>query len=409
MNIEYINTGELQGYEANTRTHSPEQVEQLANSITEFGFTNPVLIDGERQIIAGHGRLAAAKKLSMDQIPCIVLDHLTEDQRRAYVIADNKLALNAGWDEDLLKIELNALGSLGFDLTIIGFNAEELDDLVIEEDIDSFLTDEDDVPEVPVDPISKLGDIWLLGKHRLMCGDSTSQSDVDLLMDLNQADMVFTDPPWNVNYGASAHPDYKERTILNDFMGTEDFKNFMDQTFQQMASHSKKGAPTYVVMSAQEWGNMMLTLAMNEYHWSSTIIWNKSSLVLSRKDYHTQYEPIWYGWLSGEARLCPLEDRKQSDVWNFDKPSKSELHPTTKPVELVERAINNSSKKNNYVLDLFGGSGSTLIACEKTSRKNMSMELDPKYCDVIVQRWQDFTGEKAVHIDGTEFNNKEKT
>ena len=191
-------------------------------------------------------------------------------------------------------------------------------------------------------------------------------------------------------------------------MGTEDFKNFMDQTFQQMALHSKKGAPTYVVMSAQEWGNMMLTLAMNDYHWSSTVIWSKSSLVLSRKDYHTQYEPIWYGWLSGEARLCPLEDRKQSDVWNFDKPSRSELHPTTKPVELVERAINNSSKKNNYVLDLFGGSGSTLIACEKSVRKNMSMELDPKYCDVIVQRWQDFTGEKAVHIDGTEFNNKEK-
>ena len=408
MNIEYIKTGELQGYEANTRTHSPEQVEQLANSITEFGFTNPVLIDGERQIIAGHGRLAAAKKLSMDEIPCIVLDHLTEDQRRAYVIADNKLALNAGWDEDLLKIELNALESLGFDLTIIGFNAEELDDLVLEEDIDAFLTDEDEVPEVPDDPISKLGDIWLLGKHRLMCGDSTSQSDVDLLMDLNEADMVFTDPPWNVNYGANTHPDYKERTILNDFMGTEDFKNFMDQTFQQMALHSKKGAPTYVVMSAQEWGNMMLTLAMNDYHWSSTVIWSKSSLVLSRKDYHTQYEPIWYGWLSGEARLCPLEDRKQSDVWNFDKPSRSELHPTTKPVELVERAINNSSKKNNYVLDLFGGSGSTLIACEKSVRKNMSMELDPKYCDVIVQRWQDFTGEKAVHIDGTEFNNKEK-
>tara|TARA_B100000768_G_scaffold93345_1_gene87302 strand:+ start:59 stop:1279 length:1221 start_codon:yes stop_codon:yes gene_type:complete len=405
MNIEYINTQELQGYENNTRTHSPEQVEQLSNSITEFGFTNPLLIDGERQIIAGHGRLLAAQKLQMETVPCIILDHLTDTQRRAYVIADNKLALNAGWDEELLKIELSALENLGFDLPTIGFNAEELDDLVLDSDIDSFLTDEDDVPDLPDDPISKLGDIWVLGKHRLMCGDSTNQSDVDDLMDTELADMVFTDPPWNVNYGAeSADGKYKERTILNDFMGTDDFKNFMDSTFKQMASHSKKGAMTYVVMSAQEWGNMMLTLTMNDYHWSSTIIWNKSSLVLSRKDYHTQYEPIYYGWLSGASRIHPLEDRKQSDVWNFDKPSKSELHPTTKPVELVERAITNSSNKNNYVLDLFGGSGSTLIACEKTARRNFSMELDPKYCDVIVKRWQDFTGEKAVHINGGDFD-----
>jgi DNA modification methylase len=188
-------------------------------------------------------------------------------------------------------------------------------------------------------------------------------------------------------------------------MGTEDFKEFMDSTFKQMNAHSKKGCPTYVVMSAQEWGNMMLTLAMNEYHWSSTIIWNKSSLVLSRKDYHTKYEPIWYGWLEGESRLCPLEDRKQSDVWDIDRPSRSELHPTTKPVELVERAIFNSSKRDNVVLDLFGGSGSTMIACEKANRKNMSMELDPKYVDVIIKRWQDYTDKEAVlESTGEKFN-----
>jgi DNA modification methylase len=407
MNIEYINTEELQGYEKNTRTHSDEQVDQLVNSINEFGFTNPLLIDGERQIIAGHGRLAAAKKIPMEKIPCIVLDHLTDDQRRAYVIADNKLALNAGWDEDLLKLELGALDLLGFDLSLIGFDPDELSDLVIDENIITGLTDEDDVPDLVDDPLTKLGDIWVLGDHRLMCGDSTKEEDVGQLMNEQSADMVFTDPPWNVNYGAvdDSNPQgYKPRTILNDFMGTEEFKNFMDSVFKQMAAHSKTGCPTYVVMSAQEWGNMMLTLSINDYHWSSTIIWNKSSLVLSRKDYHTKYEPIWYGWLSGEARLCPLKDRKQSDVWDIDRPSRSELHPTTKPVELVERAIRNSSRANNYVLDLFGGSGSTLIACEKSARKNMSMELDPKYCDVIIKRWQGFTGKQAVHVNGGVFD-----
>lgn len=236
-------------------------------------------------------------------------------------------------------------------------------------------------------------------QHRLLCGDSTKSEDVQRLMDGQLADLVWTDPPWNVNYGAVEKDNaqgYKPRTILNDFMGTEDFKAFMMSVFSCMNAASKEGCMTYVVMSGQEWGNLMLTLAANDYHWSSTIIWNKDRLVLSRKDYHTKYEPLWYGWKEGQSRVCPLEDRKQSDVWDIPRPSTSELHPTTKPVELVERAILNSSRRGNTVLDLFVGSGTTLIACEKTGRICYGMELDPIYCDVIVQRWEEFTGKKAI-------------
>jgi DNA modification methylase len=237
------------------------------------------------------------------------------------------------------------------------------------------------------------------GAHVLLCGDSTKKEDVERLMNGAKADMVFTDPPWNVNYGAVEKGNaqgYKPRTILNDYMGTDEFRLFMESAFARMNEASVPGAMTYVVMSAQEWGNMMLALAINDYHWSSTIIWNKDRLVLSRKDYHTKYEPLWYGWKDGESRVCPLEDRKQSDVWDIPRPSSSELHPTTKPVELVERAILNSSRPGSTVLDLFLGSGTTLIACEKTGRTCYGMELDPIYADVIVKRWQEFTGKKAV-------------
>ena len=256
----------------------------------------------------------------------------------------------------------------------------------------------DEPVEVQEQAISAHGDIWLLGKHRLMCGDSTKQECVSILMDGDKADMAFTDPPWNVNYGAvrEGNPQgWKPRTILNDFMGTEDFKEFMYKAFSCLNFAQKDGAMTYVVMSAQEWGNMMLTLAQNEFHWSSTIIWNKDSLVLSRKDYHTKYEPIWYGWKEG-SRLCPLEDRKQSDVWDIDRPKKSEEHPTMKPVELVARAITNSSQQGDIVIDLFGGSGTTLIASEETGRSCRMMELDPRYVDVIVKRYIGVTAKTDV-------------
>lgn len=317
---------------------------------------------------------------------------MTEEQKRKYRLLDNKTNELAEWDIDLLKGELDGLDFLDFDF---GF------DIGIESEPQAIV--EDDAPEVDEEnePITKLGDIWQLGEHRLMCGDSTDEKCVTALMDGKLAEMAFTDPPWNVNYGAVKEDNaqgYKPRTILNDFMGTEDFKNFMHKAFHCLNIASKDGAMTYVVMSAQEWGNMMLTLAMNDYHWSSTIIWNKDRLVLSRKDYHTKYEPIWYGWKDG-SRLCPLKDRKQSDVWDIPRPQKSEEHPTMKPVELVARAITNSSKKGNIVLDLFGGSGTTLIASEQTGRQCRMMELDAKYCDVIVKRWETLTGKKAKKIN----------
>lgn len=308
---------------------------------------------------------------------------LNEDECKEIVIRLN--ANTAGeWDLEKLALDFDCdlLSDWGLDVKLPSISAE---------------VQEINVPE-NVETRCKLGDIWQLGNHRLMCGDSTLIEDVENLMNGAKADMAFTDPPWNVNYEAVKEGNvqgYKPRTILNDFMGTEDFKKFMLKAFSCLNFTQKEGAMTYVVMSAQEWGNMMLTLAQNDYHWSSTIIWNKDRLVLSRKDYHTKYEPIWYGWKNG-TRICPLKDRKQSDVWDIDRPKKSEEHPTMKPIKLVARAINNSSKKNDIIVDLFGGSGSTLIACEQLTRSCYCMELDPKYCDVILQRWEDMTGKKAV-------------
>ena len=392
MNLLYRNIGDITPYEKNPRKND-EAVKYVAESIKQFGFKVPIVIDKNGVIVAGHTRYKAAKKLNLKEVPCIVADDLTDEQVKAFRLADNKVAEKAEWDFDLLADELDDL--FDFDMTVFGFEDEEEDDKpaeVYEDDYDI---------EPPEEPKAKRGDIYKLGNHRLMCGDSTSLEDVGRLMAGEKASMGFTDPPWNVNYGAVKEGNaqgYRPRTILNDFMGTEDFKEFMNKAFASLNFAMKDGAMTYVVMSAQEWGNMMLTLAQNSYHWSSTIIWNKDSLVLSRKDYHTKYEPIWYGWKEG-SRLCPLEDRKQSDVWDIPRPKKSEEHPTMKPVELVARAITNSSKKGDIVIDLFGGSGTTLIASEQTDRCCRMMELDPKYVDVIVNRWEELTGEKAELIN----------
>lgn len=391
LKIEYLPVGALRPYERNARKHRKEDVQGIVNSIQQFGFDDPIGIWGpDNLIVEGHGRLLAAKQLGMETVPCIRLDHLNDEQRRAYALAHNKTAENSEWDFDILPEELESI--VDIDMSKFGFdiNLDEEQEIV-----------EDEAPEIPEEPKSKYGEVYQLGKHRLMCGDSTKLEDVKKLMGDDMADMVFTDPPWNVNYGAVDKDNaqgYKPRTIINDFMGTEEFKEFMFSAFKCMNEASKAGACTYVVMSAQEWGNMMLTLAQNDYHWSSTIIWNKDRLVLSRKDYHTKYEPIWYGWKAG-SRLCPLKDRKQSDVWDFDRPTKSEEHPTMKPVGLVARAVQNSSKKDNVVLDLFGGSGTTLIACEQTDRSCYMMELDPKYVDVIIERWENLTGRKAVKVN----------
>lgn len=398
--VAYVRVDALTPYAKNARTHSEAQVGQIAQSIRKFGWTNPILVDGGKGIIAGHGRLMAAKALGMNEVPVIELSGLTAAEKRAYILADNKLALNAGWDDGLLAEELRSLGEAGIDLEGIGFSADELTTLLA--DKTAGLTDPDDVPEVPADPVSRKGDLWILGNHRLLCGDSTSPADIERLMQGQRADMLFTDPPWNVNYGAvkQGNPQgYKPRTILNDHMDGDKWAAFVAGFCGSFYMATKPGALAYVVMGAQEWPSIDKGLRDAKFHWSSTIIWVKDSLVLSRKDYHTQYEPIWYGWNDEGPRIIQVPDRKQSDVWNIARPKVSELHPTTKPVELISRALLNSSARGAVVIDLFCGSGSTLIACEKEGRVNRSVELDPKYVDVIVQRWQAFTG-LAARLDG---------
>ena len=414
MKIEKLKLSEITPYINNAKEHPQEQIDQIKGSIKEFGFNDPIAVDENNVIIEGHGRYIALQQLGVEEVEVIRLDHLSEIQKKQYIIAHNKLTMNTGFNLEKLKLELKEIEINEKDLSLTGFEIEELKDLNIgslEVEIDEFKEDEPPEVDLEKEPYSKLGDLYMLGSHRLLCGDSTKVEDVTKVMLTDKADLVFTDPPWNVNYGGVKEDNpqgYKPRTILNDFMGTEDFKKFMFDAFSRMAEFSKKGCPTYVVMSAQEWGNMMLTLAQNNYHWSSTIIWNKDSLVLSRKDYHTKYEPIWYGWLEGAPRLHPLEDRKQCDVWDIPRPKKSELHPTTKPVEVPGRAIMNSSKKGDVVLDLFGGSGSTMMACDQLERKNRSLELDPRYVDVIVKRYINLGKEDVILIrDGKEISYSE--
>lgn len=397
MEVVYLPLGSLNEYEGNAKIHDEANIEAIKASIVRFGNCDPIGVwtnpRGEYEIVEGHGRKLALEELGYDEVPCITLDHLTDEERRAYTLAHNQTTLMSGFDIDKLNMELDALAD--FQMEDFGFEGVQMEDFDYKEV-------EEVEPDFDAPTRCQPGDVWLLGDHRLMCGDSTDPESVERLMDGQLADMAFTDPPWNVNYGAvdkSNAQGYKPRTILNDFMGTEDFKDFMFKAFHCLNLAQKDGAMTYVVMSAQEWGNMMLTLAQNDYHWSSTVIWKKDSLVLSRKDYHTQYEPIWYGWKEG-TRLCPLEDRKQSDVWDIPRPKRSEEHPTMKPIELVARAVCNSSRKGDAVIDLFGGSGSTLIACEQTGRTCYTMELDPHYCDVIIKRWEDCTGREAVRADG---------
>jgi DNA modification methylase len=329
---------------------------------------------------------------------------LSQSEERLLNLALNKI--DGKWDDEKLKELLEQLNEEGQDITLSGFDLSEINSFIPEFDGETSLLPEDDdfnvdetLQEID-EPTTKLGDVWILGNHRLMCGDSTKKEDVYTLMNGAKAEMCFTDPPWNVAYGSNLKEGnaqgYKPRTIMNDKMSTNDFKEFMDSSFMRMNESLNEGAMVYVVMSAQEWGNVMLSLFEQDFHWSSTIIWNKDHLVLSRKDYHTKYEPLWYGWKNGAPRMNPLKDRKQSDVWDFDRPTRSEEHPTMKPIPLVSRAIINSSKKNNLVIDLFGGSGTTLLACEMTDRINYSMELDPKYCDVIIKRWETYTQQKAI-------------
>lgn len=391
--VEHWSLQRLIPYAKNARTHDDTQVSQIAGSIAEFGFVNPILVGDDNVIIAGHGRLMAAQQLGLDTVPVIVLHHLSEAQRRALVIADNKIAENAGWNDELLKLELEELGDLGFDLDVIGFSDEELDEL-LGNDAQSGESDEDEIPEVEDEPVSRHGDVWILGDHRLLCGDSTSKQDLEKLMSGELADMAFTDPPYNVDYGNNAKDKMrgKDRRIMNDNLG-DDFYQFLKDALTNLLSVTKGAC--YIAMSSSELDTLQKAFRDAGGKWSTFIVWAKNTFTLGRSDYQRQYEPILYGWREGNDHFwCGARD--QGDVWFFNKPVKNDLHPTMKPVELVERALRNSSKSRDIVLDLFGGSGSTLIACEKTGRAARLIELDPKYVDVIVRRWQDYSGEQAI-------------
>ena len=377
--VERRKVADLIPYARNSRTHSAEQVGQIAASIKEWGWTVPVLIEPDGGLIAGHGRILAPQKLGITDVPCMIAEGWTEAQKKAYIIADNKLALNAGWDNDLLKVELQDLGDLDFDLSLTGFGTDELAAFFVEET--EGLTDEDAVPDAPEVPVTVLGDVWLLGRHRLMCGDSTSIGAVERLMDGQRADMVFTDPPYGVDY----------KGINNDDRGG--LEDLLRSSFGNYLASSKSGAAIYVFHS-DRCADIFHTVFREFFHFSSMIVWAKNSLTLSRTDYQSQHEPCLYGWMDNGTHTFH-GDRKQTSVWKFDK-ERVDGHTTPKPVALIERALSNSSKGGDMVTDLFGGSGSTLIACEKTARDCRMMELDPKYCDVIIQRWQNFTGQTAT-------------
>ena len=399
--IQHWPTAKLVPYARNARAHSEAQVAQIAASIAEFGFTNPILAGSDGVIVAGHGRLAAAQKLGLQSVPVVVLDHLTPTQRRALVIADNRIAENATWDNELLRIELADLLDAGFDIDLTGFDADALADLLAGEEPDNAgQTDEDAVPEVGDAPISRAGDVWQLGPHRLLCGDATRAESYSTLLGENAVDMVFTDPPYNVNYANTPKDKLRgtNRAILNDNLG-EDFHSFLLAALTPMIAACRGGI--YIAMSSSELDALQSAFRAAGGKWSTFIIWAKNTFTLGRADYQRQYEPILYGWREGAQRHW-CGDRDQGDVWQIKKPHKNDLHPTMKPVELVERALRNSSRPGDVVLDPFGGSGTTLIAAEKSGRVARLMELDPKYCDVIVRRWEDFTGGVALRVAAQE-------
>jgi DNA modification methylase len=377
-------------YAENARTHSPSQVAQIAASIAEFGFVNPVLVDAEGVLIAGHGRIMAAKQLGLASLPVLRLGHLSPAQARALRLADNQIALNSGWDEALLAAEIARIRDEAVvDLDVLGFSGMELDRLLAAADA-GLEDDADDAPPPPAIPVTRTGDLWRCGEHRLLCGDATKLADVQRALGAGHlADMAWQDPPYNVAYeGGTA----ARMTIANDALGGG-FGDFLRPAFANLLSVTKGAC--YVCMSSSEWPTLHRVWQEAGGKWSSTIIWAKNTFALGRADYHQQFEAMLYGWKAGAQHYwCGARD--QGNVWHFDKPARNDLHPTMKPVALVERAIRNSSKPRDTVLDCFGGSGTTMIAAERTGRRAVLLEIDPAYADVIVRRWQETTGEAAV-------------
>ena len=385
-------------YVNNSRTHSESQVAQVAASIKEFGFTNPVLIDDDNMIIAGHGRIQAAMRLGLAEVPCIRLSHLTENQKKAYIIADNKLALNAGWDEELLRLELGNLDENDFDLSLTGFDDDELKNLLLPEQVNG-LVDEDQVPEVPEDPVTVEGDVWILGNHRLMCGDSTSIDAVEKLMNGRKADLVFTDPPYGIDFQSDSG-----NKIKNDDLDDQRLKKFNSE-WQMVVDLVSKG--DCFLLAWQSPRKFHLLNFDGPWKLFRLITMYKSNRIsYPHGAWINKTEPCCI-FSKGQPRITKQNYMDDCFVYKHDKESHEDSnvgHPTPKPVIMIEGHIKACAKTDDLVLDVFGGSGATMIACEKTNRQSCLMELDPKYCDVIIKRWQDFTGKEAVHEDGRKFN-----
>lgn len=389
--MKLIQTDKLIPYVNNARTHSKEQINKLRSSLREFGFINPIIIDKDYGVIAGHGRLMAAKEEGIKEVPCVLVDYLNEAQKKAYIIADNKMALDAGWDEELLKVEIEALSLEDFNLALTGFDEMELSKL-FDGDVDIKEDDFNVEEELNKPVMSRQGDIWLLGKHRLVCGDSTKEETYQLLMDGNKANLVVTDPPYNVNYEGSAGK------IKNDNMSQDKFYVFLFEAFTQLEKALEKDGSIYVFHADTEGLNFRKAFIDAGFYLSGTCIWKKQSLVLGRSPYQWQHEPVLFGWKK-KGKHQWYTGRKESTIWEFDKPKKNGEHPTMKPIALISYPIQNSSMANSIVLDPFGGSGSTLIACEQTNRICYTIELDEKFVDVIVNRYIEQLGsDKDVYV-----------
>ena len=374
-------------YINNARTHSKEQINKLRSSLREFGFINPVIIGRDYGIIAGHGRVMAAREEGINEVPCVFVDHLTEAQKKAYISADNRMALDAGWDEEILRVEIEALQAEAFDISLTGFGEDEISDL--------FGSDKTDVEDDDYDLTAALekaafvekGDVWVVGRHRLVCGDATNEADVATLMDGKRANLIVTDPPYGVSFKSNSG-----LTIKNDSMKDEEFYNFLYKSFANMVAHTENGGAAYVFHADTEGLTFRKAFIDAGFHLAGVCIWSKNSLVLGRSDYQWQHEPVLYGFLkNGKHRW--YSDRKQTTIWNFNKPKRNENHPTSKPLDLLSYPIRNSSQENAIIIDTFGGSGSTLMACEATNRICYTMELDEKYASVILRRYVEDTGD----------------
>lgn len=386
--MQLIPLGKLVPYVNNVRTHSPEQLVKLRSSLREFGFINPVIIDRDFNVIAGHGRIAAAKEEGITEVPCVFVDYLSEAQKKAYILADNRMALDAGWDEELLRIEIESLQGADFDVSLTGFGEDEIADLFAGDGEKDVKDDDFDLSAaLEKAAFVERGDIWTVGRHRLMCGDATSAEDVAALMDGKKANLIVTDPPYGVSFKSSGG-----LTIQNDSMKGDEFYTFLYNSFLCMVEHLESGGAAYVFHADTEGLNFRKAFVDAGFHLAGVCIWVKNSLVLGRSDYQWQHEPVLYGFLKNGKHPW-YSDRKQTTIWNYDKPKRNKNHPTSKPLDLLGYPISNSSQENAIVLDTFGGSGSTLMACEQTNRICHMMELDEKYASVILRRYVEDTGD----------------